>query len=161
MLDELFHAYAIKHLQTEPTENPKIVTVKKESVSGPIVGIFFTGEFEFVSLEDVVAERYFIRNPSIASPGEFVISILPYIRELNESEREVVIGKDRPLNNVFCFIRGGDFITVEEYSHYLSRDHQINDGGVILPHSFNLGTLCLTTLTQPTFFAVRDSVVLL
>jgi hypothetical protein len=166
MLDELFQAYAAEHLQTDSTEDPKTVVVGKDPVTGLITSIIFIKESRVPEEARTVFETYYISDPSIASPGEFIMSILPYIRELDETERCLVTAQEVVVDSVFCFYRYENFISVTSHSNCLSSQRWLNTqfGSPIepvLPHSFKLGTLCSAEKhPQSVFFAVKSVVLL-
>jgi hypothetical protein len=166
MLDELFQAYASEHLQTDSTEDPNPIFVGKDPVTGSVAAIFFAEECYLSQDTDVVLETHYIRNPSTASPGEFIISILPYIRELDETERELVTAQETVVDGVFCFCRYNSIISATTHGDYLSGKSWLDAhfGLAIEPvssDSFRLGILCSTEkLTHSVFFAVKSVVLL-
>jgi hypothetical protein len=166
MLDVLFQAYASEHLQIEPTEDPRVVFIDKDPEMNSITAIFFAEESHVSQDMLLVFEVYYIRKPSIESLSEFVTSILPYIRELDEEERELVFRKETVVDGVFWFYRYNNLIIITKHDKYLSKvrrpDSDLNWGTEpVSSDSFKLENLCSAEgLTQSVFFAVKSVVLL-
>jgi hypothetical protein len=158
MIDALFEAYAAEHLQTEPIACGHTVILEKTNER--VSGIVFVKATYVYSSEAATQETYYIKDSSEASFGEFVMFILPRIRELNEQERELVMAKEVPVEGVFCIYRMFDVLRITEYDHYLLRPEVREEPNTARPDSFKTGTLFSSAFLDPMFFSTNTVVLL-